>query len=176
MADFLKKPVRKTKNPLISEDAIKLLNYRIQQEEASSRIYLSMSMWLDNQGYSGAAKLWKKYSEEELVHASWARTYLLSFGVQPDTPQLIAPAQNFTGLPDIIRQSYNHEIEVSKQCTELASGAQKRGEHMLYELALKYLHEQVEEHEKTQYWVDRLEAFGEEKDALRFLDNEMGED
>lgn len=174
MADFLKRPAKRTKNPLISDEMVKLLNYRIQQEEYSSRLYLSMSMWLNNTGFSGAAKLWLKYSQEELVHAGWAREYLLSFGVQPETPQLIAPPQTFAGLPDIIKASYAHEIVVSKQCSDLATAANKIDDHIAYDLALKFLREQVEEHDKTQYWVDRLETFGEEKDVLFLLDNEMG--
>ena len=82
--------VKNTKidNPLINNTAIEFLNYRIEQEEYSSRIYLAMSMWLNNEGFSGASSLWKKYSGEELTHSDWARTYLLSFGIQPLTPAL----------------------------------------------------------------------------------------
>lgn len=169
-------PVIKGHNPLISQSAIDHLNFRIEQEEFSSRIYLAMSMWLNNKGYTGAASLWKKYSDEEMAHADWARTYLLSMGVQPLTPSLKAPDQDFAGLPEIIRMSYQHEIEVSNQCKQLADSAFKKGDHILYELALKYLKEQVEEHDKTQTWVDKLEAFGEDPIALRLLDNEMGGD
>lgn len=174
MAEYLTRPAKRTKNPLISDEMIKLLNYRIQQEESSARLYLAMSMWLNNNGYSGAAKLWLKYSEEELVHSGWSRDYLLAFGVQPDTPQLVAPTQTFAGLPDIIKTTFSHEIVVSKQCNSLASSALKADDHMAYELALKFLKEQVEEHDKTQYWVDRLEAFGEDKNSLFLLDSEMG--
>ena len=161
------------KNPLIGTEAIALLNYRIQQEEQSSRIYLSMSMWLNNEGYTGAAQLWDKYSKEELTHADWSKEYLLSFGIQPNTPKLDGPVQSFKGLPDVIRQSFEHEIVVSKQCKDLATKALSLGDHMLYQLSLKYLKEQVEEHDKMQTWVDKLETFGEDKTALRFLDNEM---
>ena len=49
---------RSGKNPMMSEEVEKLLNYRIEQEEQSSRIYLAMSMWLTNTGYLGAGKLW----------------------------------------------------------------------------------------------------------------------
>lgn len=162
-------------NLLISQEGISLLNFRIQQEELSSRIYLSMSMWLNNKGYLGAAKLWRKYSDEELKHADIARNYLLSFGVQPNTPALSAPSNIYEGLPDIVKQSYNHEILVSKQCKELAAKALKEGDFMLYELALAYLKEQVEEHDKMQTWMDRLETFGTDKVLLRELDEEMGE-
>ena len=162
------------KNPLLSDDCLKYLQYRIQQEELSSRLYLSMSMWLNNNGYEGAASLWLKYSKEELVHSDWARSYLLAMGVTPITPELKAPTQSFSGLPQIIQLSYDHEIVITKQCKELAVDAMKKADHMLYELSLKYMKEQVEEHEKMQRWVDKLEAFGTDKIALRFLDEEMG--
>ncbi len=72
-------PISIDHNPLISTECIDYLNYRVQQEEYSSRIYLSMSMWLNNKGYVGAAALWRKYSDEEMAHAEWSRTYLLSY-------------------------------------------------------------------------------------------------
>lgn len=169
------KPSSKGKNILLSEDCLNLLNYRIQQEEYSSRIYLAMSMWLSNNGYINAAKLWKKYSDEELVHADFAREYLLSMGVQPATPKLDQPQETFTGFPEIIRMSYDHEIEVTKQIKELADASFKKADHMLYQLTLKYLNEQVEEHNKTQDLVDQLAAFGEDKIALRLFDHQLGE-
>jgi ferritin len=176
MAEFVKRPIKKSHNPMIEEGCIKYLNYRIQQEELSSRIYLSMSMWLNNQGYTGAASLWLKYSKEELVHADWSREYLLSMGVTPETPVLAAQPSSYIGLPEIIRMSYDHEIVVTKQIKDMASDAMRKNDHMLYELCLHYLKEQVEEHDKTQTWVDKLGIFGEDKIALRLLDNEMGED
>jgi len=168
-----KMPGTKGKNILLSDECVTYLNYRIQQEEYSSRIYLAMSMWLDNNGYVNAAKLWKNYSTEELAHSDWSRTYLLSMGVQPGTPKLDAPGQDFTGLPQIIQESYEHEITITKQIKDLAGDAMKKGDHMLYELALKFLKEQVEEHNKMQNWVDQLNAFGTDKIAMRLLDHEM---
>lgn len=160
-------------NPLIEPSCVEFLNYRIQQEEYSARIYLAMSMWLNNEGYSGAATLWKTYSNEEMAHADWARTYLLSFGIQPLTPILEQPDQTFSGLPQIIQMSFDHEVDVSTQIKEMADHALDERSHMLYELSLRYLKEQVEEHDKMQTWVDKLEAFGTDKIALRLLDNEM---
>ena len=46
---------------------------------------------------------------------------------------------------------------------------------MLYTLSSKYLAEQIEEMDKAQTWVDQLEAFGEDKIAMRLLDHEMAE-
>ena len=163
----------KGKNPLIDDSCISFLNYRVQQEDQSSRIYLSMSLWLDNNGYVNSAKLWKKYSDEERSHADIARNYLLNMGVQPATPALEQPEEEYDGLPEIIRLSYQHEIDITNQCSELANHALKDGSHMLYELALHYLKEQNEEHGKMQNWVDQLKAFGEDKIAMRLLDHEI---
>ena len=163
----------KGKSPLIDDSCISFLNYRVQQEDLSSRIYLAMSMWLTNNGYLNAGKLWKKYSNEERGHADIARDYLLNMGVQPATPALEQPAEEYKGLPDIIRQSYDHEVDITNQCSDLANHALKDGSHMLYELALHYLREQNEEVGKIQDLIDQLEAFGEDKIAMRLLDHEI---
>ena len=172
--ETLSVPPIRSKNPLLSDDCLKYLNYRIQQEEYSSRIYLSMSLWLNNEGYTGAAGLWHKYSEEELKHANWSRDYLLAMGIQPLTANLEQPPQTFAGLPDIINQSYDHEVDITKQCNALCADAMRKGDHMLYTLGAQYVKEQIEELDKMQTWKDKLVAFGVDKIALRLLDNEMG--
>ena len=102
----VKAPPITSKNPLLSDHCVGYLNYRVQQEEYSARIYLSMSMWLNNEGYMGAAALWRTYSDEEMKHADIARKYMLSFGIQPATPRLDQPKQTFSGLPEIIKMSF----------------------------------------------------------------------
>jgi ferritin len=161
------------KNPFASKECIEILNYRIEQEEQSSRLYHSMSMWLNDNGFMGASKAWQKDSEGEMEHAGWAKEFLLDMGIQPRIPALKEPEQKFAGLPDIIKKSYDHEIMVTKQCSELASHAMKYNNHLLYQLAIKYLTEQQEELGKLQTLIDKLEAFGEDKIALRLLDNEL---
>jgi ferritin len=62
---------------------------------------------------------------------------------------------------------------VTQQCNELASHAMKYGNHLLYQLAMKFLTEQQEELGKVQNLVDQLEAFGEDKIAMRLFDHEL---
>lgn len=164
------------RNTLLSPEAVSLLNERIVQEELSSRTYLAMSLWLSDNGFDGASKLWKKYSDEELVHANWARNYMLAMGEKPMTTSVLAPdITDFSGgLSQIIKLSFDHEIVITKQLKTGATFALTNGDHLLYTLMLTYLKEQVEEHEKMQKWVDRLTAFGEDRIALRMLDDEMG--
>ena len=132
-----------------------------------------MSLWLDDKGYMNASKLWQKDSDGEMVHASWAKQYLLDMGIQPNTPALKEPMRSFEGLPDIIRKSYDHEITITKQCNELATHALKMSNHLLHQLAIKFLQEQQEELGKIQNLIDQLESFGEDKIAMRLLDHEL---
>lgn len=163
-----------SKNPFATKECIDILNLRIEQEEQSSRIYQAMSLWLNDNGFVGAAKAWNNDANGELEHAGWAKEYLLDMGIQPKLPALKEPQQSFSGLPDVINKSYDHEVLITKQCSELASHAMKTGNHLLYQLALKYMKEQQEELGKLQTIVDKLKAFGEDGCALKLLDNELG--
>lgn len=148
-----------------------LLDYRIEQEEMSSRIYLAMSMFLDNEGYTNSAKLWKKYSDEELIHADKVREYLLSLGIQPGVPALSKPEEDFEDLAEIIEKSYEHEVDITNQCEELTKACQEEGDYLIAQLGFWLMTEQREELEKTQNLLDQLRTFGTDKTALRLLDD-----
>src|SRR4030042_1287741 len=162
---------------VISENIIKLMNFRIAEEEYSSRLYKAVSVCMDYKGYSGAAKLFKKYSDEELVHAEWAYSYLLDLDVRPTVPAIQAPPPEFEGLLQVISLTYKHEAEITKQCNELAKTTLAENDFMTLELAQRYLKEQVEELAKATYWLDRIEVLGGDKitaDGMFLLDKEMG--
>ncbi len=165
----------KSKTDFLSKTIIDLLNYRIEQEEFSSRLYLSMSLWLTNEGYLGAGKLFKKFSDEEMLHAEKAKEMLLANGLQPITPALAKPQQEFNSLPNVITLSFEHEKEITRQCYALTKVAFKEDNYMVAELGLWYAKEQAEELDKFQNLVDRLEAFGTDPDLLRELDDEMAQ-
>ena len=152
----------------------KLLNYRINQEEYSSRIYYAMSVWLDNEAYKSTS-LWKKYSEEELVHAKKASDFLLSFGIMPDISTIASVETKYDSLADVIKQSYEHEVEISRQCEELYKTAVEEDNPMVIELGRWFVAEQMEEMEKVQTLMDMLSTFGEDKVSLLLIDERISE-
>ena len=162
-------------NELINQETIQLLQYRIQQEELSSRLYEQMSLYLNDKGYLQFAKLYKKYAEEEMKHSQWSKNYILSFGIKPELQRLDSPECEFDGLPDVINKTLEHEIEISKQCKSLAKFANDNDDYLLFDLAMKYCKEQVEELEKSYTLRDMLETFGTEKHTLLLLDSHIGE-
>ena len=159
----------------LSKKMLDLLRLRIQNEEFSSRLYQSMSQFLEYNGFSGAAKLWAKYSDEESTHAKWVSQFLLDLDYLPPLPAIKEPPMEFTCLVDVIKQSYSHECQITDECLALAKAAMSEADFLTYGLAQKLVNEQVEELAKSQLWVDKLETFGTDKIALKLLDKEMGE-
>lgn len=157
----------------LSEKIQKLLAYRIEQEELSSRLYKAISQYLEYIGYTGAATLWKDYANEELEHVEWVNKFLLDLDYLPPLPTIKEPETEFKGLVDIINKSLIHEQDILKQCEELAMAAMKENDFKTFSLAQKFVDEQVDEVSKTQLWQDKLETFGTSEVALKLLDNEM---
>lgn len=159
----------------LTDKTVMLLNIRIKNEEMSSRLYLQMSNELNYCGYAGAAKLWKKYSDEELHHACLTYNLLLDLDYLPEVPALDKPKQYNCNFVEILKASYEHEQLIATECKQLYIETQKEGDILAMQFAEFLVKEQVEELAKTKYWLDRLEAFGISKEALRLLDNEMME-
>lgn len=156
---------------LLNDKVVEVLNYRIQQEEHSSRIYEQLSLWLNNEGYLNFAELFKKYAEEEMVHAGFSKSYLLDYGITPCLQPLPSPEMEIESLLDVLEAAYDHELLVTQQCEDLASMALKEGNHVLYQLALKYCTEQQEEIGKS---ITNLDIYKLSTDML-IIDHYVGE-
>lgn len=159
---------------LISNKIIEKLQYRIQQEELSSRLYKSMSIWLNLNGYENASKVWCEYANEEMEHAQWVYDYLLELNIKPEVQNLEAVESNFKDFPQIIAKSYMHEKEVTDQCKELAKLCAEENDFMTMNVAQKFLAEQADEMSKVQLHVDKLKTFGTSKEALKLFDMDLG--
>lgn len=158
---------------MITQKAIELLNYRIEQEEYSSRLYEYLSICLNDMGYEFSPLLWEKYSKEEMKHASWAKKYLLSFGIKPELREIPKPMCDCYNLEHVIIETFKHEKLITEQCNEMAKEALKLQDHTLYSLAIRYCKEQVEELDKAQTLIDKLETYGSDKLALILLDKDL---
>jgi ferritin len=130
---------------LISQKTIDLLNYRITQELTNSKRYEQMYLWLHNESYLNAAKLWKKDYEDEVSHSNWAKEYLMSFNVMPELATIEEPANMFESFADIVQKTFEFEVETTKQCRELAKHAIEEGDYNLLILANKYNEVQIKE-------------------------------
>jgi ferritin len=122
----------------IEQKQIDILNYRIQQEQYSSKVYEQMSLFLQNESYIGMAKVWKKFADEELEHANIAKDYLLSFDIMPELMVIDEPINTFTSPQDVIQKTYDHECKITEECLELSSKAMEWQDWTLFALGQKY--------------------------------------
>lgn len=134
---------------LLNEKIVDALNYRIQQEEHSYRIYEQMAMWLENQGLTASAKLYYNYAQEELKHASFSKTFLLSYDVKPCLMPLPSPEIAISGIETILNATLEHELLTTAQCQSLFDLAKELNHAPLQTLAYKYCEEQIEEINKA---------------------------
>ena len=170
-----KKTEGSCKSQFIGNGCIEALNFRINEEEFTSRLYLAMSIWFKINGYKGFAKFWGEWAQEELVHASWAREYLLDLDVIPETRPIREVKSSYTDLQDVISETLKAEIEVTDQCNKLALRAHNKPDYMLATLAAKYVNEQREEINKITNILTKVKKFGDNKTALLELDEQIGE-
>lgn len=134
---------------LLSKEAIASLEQRINSEEFSSRLYEDMHLWFENLGYVNLAKLYAKYSSEEIEHADWAKKLLLSYGIKPKLKALQSPEAEYKDCEDILNATLQHELDVTRECEMLSKDALKRGEMTLFSLGQKYCTEQIDEVDKA---------------------------
>ena len=139
---------------LLSKEAIDALTFRINSEEFSSRLYHDMHLWLDDLGYVNLAKLYEKYSEEELEHSEWSKKFLLSYGIKPKLKAIQSPEAEYSSCEDILNATLQHELDVTRECESLSKEALKRGEMTLFTLGQKYCLEQVDEVSKAISLID----------------------
>jgi len=157
----------------LNNKIVALLNFRIQQEEESSRIYEQFALWLDNKGFKNFAALYYKYAHEELTHAKFAKDHLLAFGIEPQLTKLPAPDLEFDSLKEILYLTLEHEQEITRQCNELAGIAMQLNDFPTMTLGMKYCAEQIEELDKAQTFVDQIETFGDSKEVMITLEHNV---
>jgi ferritin len=122
----------------ITQEVIDLLNYRIQQEQYSSKVYEQMAAWLQNASFLNCAKVWSKFSSEELEHSEIAKDYLLSFNIMPELMVIEEPVNNFKDLKDIIQKTFDHEVLITTQCLDITNKALEWKDWTLFALGQKY--------------------------------------
>ena len=163
-----------SKKELIPQEIVDLLNYRVNQEEHSSRIYYAMNEWLDAKGYFGASSMLREWSAEEMEHSRWAREFLEAYDFLPEVKAIGSVPTEFVSLTDVMQKSYKHEVDITLQCNDLTTAVAKANCWCAMPLAMKFMKEQTDEIGKASRWLDRLSLVGDDPRELMMIDREMG--
>ncbi|MCK9180305.1 MAG: ferritin [Bacteroides sp.] len=157
---------------MISEKLLKELNGQITAELWASNLYLSMSYYMEHQGYSGFAQWLKVQSEEEREHAYDFANYILSRGCEVKIDKIDVVPQGWGTPLELFEHVYQHECHISKLINKLMTSAKEEKDYATESFLWKYVIEQREEEENTSGVVDKLKKA--DKGGLLFIDAQLG--
>ena len=158
---------------MITEKLQKAINDQITAELWSSHLYLSMSFYMEKEGFAGMAAWLKKQSEEEKDHACEMASYLIKRGGTAVVDKIdVVPTEFGTPL-EVFTQVYEHECRVSKMIDELTDVASAEKDKATQDFFWKYVREQVEEEATAAGIVDKLKKAGD--NGLLFVDSQLAQ-
>lgn len=158
---------------MISEKLQDAINCQIVAEMWSSNLYLSMSFYLQKEGFEGFASWMLKQSQEELGHAYDLANYLMKRGGVAKVDKVDVVPQTWDGVQALFEDVYQHECHVSSMIDELVNVAAEEKDKASQDFLWSYVREQVEEEATAKSIVDKIRICG--KDGLLFLDDKMGQ-
>ncbi|HOO75246.1 MAG: ferritin [Thermotogae bacterium] len=149
------------------------LNEQINREFYSSFLYLSMSAYFERNNLKGFANWMNIQYKEETAHAMGLYGYIISRGGKVILKEIKKPEAEWENALEIFKAAKKHEEFITDSINSLMDLANELKEYATVNFLKWYVNEQVEEEENVTEIVDKLEMFGEVKQALYMLDNEL---
>ena len=140
----------------MSERLQKELNEQITAELWSANLYLSMSFYMQKEGYEGFAHWMKKQSEEEIEHACKIALYMIARGKTPKIDKIDVVPQSWKGILEVFEDTYKHEKHVSQLIDLLIKVAAEEKDNATQNFLWEFVHEQVEEEASALGILDKL--------------------
>ena len=129
------------------------LNEQITAELWSANLYLSMSFYLEREGFSGMARWMQKQSAEETGHAYAIAGYMIKREATPKVDKV-----------DVVPQGWGNPVEVFEHALE---------HNATQDFLWQFVREQVEDEANVLNIVSHLRKAGD--CAILFMDAKLGE-
>ena len=143
------------------------LNEQITAELWSANLYLSMSFYLEREGFSGMARWMQKQSAEETGHAYAIAGYMIKREATPKVDKVdVVPVEVF-------EHALEHEKHVSRLIDELVQVASEEKDNATQDFLWQFVREQVEDEANVLNIVSHLRKAGD--CAILFMDAKLGE-
>ena len=146
---------------MITERLQKALNDQITAELWSANLYLSMSFFLQREGYEGFAHWMKKQANEEIGHANEIAEYMIRRQSIPKVDKIDVVPQNWGSAREAFEDAYKHKCHVSKLIDLLVKIAAEEKDNATQDFLWKFVREQVEEDAAVLAIVDKLKRSGD---------------
>ncbi|QIM68461.1 non-heme ferritin [Basfia succiniciproducens] len=158
---------------MLSANVVKLLNEQMNLEFYSSNLYLQMSAWCDQKGYTGAAAFLSAHAAEEMAHMRKLFTYLNETGSTAVIEEIEAPTHEFKSLKEVMELTYQHELHITSKINELVGKTFEEKDYSAFNFLQWYVAEQHEEEKLFNGILDKFNLVGNEGKSLFFIDQEL---
>ncbi len=148
-------------------------NQHINKEIYSSYLYLSMAAWADHTGLRGFSHWMRTQAMEELTHVSRFFDFLTDRDGRARLAAIAEPPQDWSDATALMRDTLNHELEVSRGINELVSLCREHNDHAAGAFLDWFVKEQVEEEAVVKDILDRLNIVKGEGQGLLMIDQEL---
>ena len=155
----------------MTEKLQKELNEQITAEMLSANLYLSMSFFMQKEGYEGFAHWLKLQSQEETGHACKIAQYMIARGTIPKIDKIDVVPQSWKGPMEVFEDAYKHERHVSKLFDLLVEVAHDEKDNATQNFLWEFVHEQVEEEASVLSIVDKLRRTN--SNGYLFIDSQL---
>ena len=149
------------------------LNVQIKKEEHSSRLYLSMAIWCEVNGYPGAAAFLYEHTDEERLHQMKFVHYLNDRGGKSVLFALEQPEGNYKSLKDVFEQVLEHEEYITESINNLYGLTVEEKEYTTGNFLQWYITEQIEEESLMRTILDKISLVGNDKSGMFHIDKEL---
>lgn len=157
---------------MISKKLQDALNEQIVAEIYSANLYLSMSFYMEKEGFDGFSTWMKKQSAEEMDHAYQMASFIIKRGGEAVVNQIPAVKQKWTTPLEAFEDTYKHECHVSRLIDNLLDLAISEHDNASQDFLWQFVREQVEEEATASGIVDRIKRMGDS--AIFNLDQQYG--
>lgn len=157
---------------MISKKLQDALNEQIVAEIYSANLYLSMSFYMEKEGFEGFSTWMKKQSAEEMDHAYQMASFIIKRGGEAVVNQIPAVKQKWTTPLEAFEDTYKHECQVSRLIDDLLDLAISEHDNASQDFLWQFVREQVEEEATASGIVDRIKRMGDT--AIFNLDQQYG--
>ena len=130
---------------MIKKTVESAINEQIKREEFSSRLYLSMAIWCESNGYPGAAAFLYRQADEERMHQLKLVHYVNDRGGKAALMALTAPENHFESLNHVFKQVMEHEQYITASINDLYEVTLSEKDYTTGNFLQWYINEQIEE-------------------------------
>lgn len=159
---------------MINNNIESVLNKQVQKEEFSSRLYLSMAMWCEVNGFPGASAFLYRHAEEERLHQLKFIHYVNERGGKALLLDQEQPSSEFSTLQNVFEQVLDHEEYITGHINHIFGLAIEEKDYTTSNFLQWFISEQMEEENLMGIVLDKLKLVGDDKTGMFHIDKELG--